>query len=92
MKDLQEKKKAYESEPIDFRIEDIIGEDDPNLVKQPVTIETFETKAMVEPKEDKPESEVPSEEVKQEMKPDDSDDKQQDSVGHDDTGEDKKPE
>ncbi|KXK06243.1 MAG: 30S ribosomal protein S1 [Chlorobi bacterium OLB4] len=92
LKDLQEKKKAYESEPIDFRIEDIIGEDDPNLVKQPVTIETFETKAMVEPKEDKPESEVPSEEVKQEMKPDDSDDKQQDSVGHDDTGEDKKPE
>lgn len=92
LKDLQEKKKAYESEPIDFRIEDIIGEDDPNLVKQPVTIETFETKAMVEPKEDKPESEVPSEEVKQEMKPDDSDDKQQVSVGHDDTGEDKKPE
>lgn len=52
LKDLEEKKKTYESEPIDFRIEDIIGEDDPNLVKQPVTIETFETKAMTETKEE----------------------------------------
>lgn len=71
LKDLQEKKKTYESEPIDFRIEDIIGEDDPNLVKQPVTIETFETKAMSETKEETEEAAevAPAEpEVKDEAK------------------------
>ena len=46
-KDIQEKTRSFESEQIDFKIEDIIGEDVPEINHPPVTEVTAETNAEV---------------------------------------------
>lgn len=49
-KDIQEKTRSFESEQIDFKIEDIIGEDVPEINHPPVTEVTAEAKAEVKSK------------------------------------------
>ena len=57
-KDIQEKTRSFESEQIDFKIEDIIGEDVPEINHPPVTEVTAEANAEV--KSESTVSEIPA--------------------------------